>query len=76
LLPAYVKRVTTGEFLAPVRPGGAAVEPSRIPVKEAMDRSVLCLSEDQSLADAASLLVARDVGFITRGDIVRRLFGP
>lgn len=89
LLPAHVKRVTTGEFLSPVRPGGAqAVEPSRIPVKEAMDRSVLCLSEDQSLADVASLLVARDVdrfpvvregklvGFITRGDIVRRLFGP
>jgi CBS domain-containing protein len=53
-----------------------------------MDRSVLCVSEDQTLADIASLMVSKDidrfpvvkegvlVGFITRGDIVRRLFGP
>jgi CBS domain-containing protein len=51
-----------------------------------MDRSVLCISEEQTLADVASLIVNKDidrfpivrdgvlVGFITRGDIVRRLF--
>ncbi len=89
LLPKYVKRVSTGEFLAPVRRDPAdRREPSAIPVREAMDRSVLCISEDQTLADVASLMVNKDidrfpvvregvlVGFITRGDIVRRLFGP
>lgn len=89
LLPKYVKRVSTGEFLVPVRRDPAdRREPSAIPVREAMDRSVLCISEDQTLADVASLMVNKDidrfpvvregvlVGFITRGDIVRRLFGP
>jgi CBS domain-containing protein len=89
LLPAHVKRVTTGEFLAPARSlSGRPRDASAIPVKEVMDRSVLCLSDDQSLADVASLLVTRDVdrfpvvrdgrlvGFVTRGDIVRRLVGP
>ncbi len=89
LLPKYVKRVSTGEFLAPVRRDPAdRREPATIPVRDAMDRSVLCISEDQTLADVASLMVNKDidrfpvvregvlVGFITRGDIVRRLFGP
>lgn len=89
LLPKYVKRVSTGEFLAPVRRDPVdRREPSTIPVREAMDRSVLCISEDQTLADIASLMVTKDidrfpvvregvlVGFLTRGDIVRRLFGP
>lgn len=89
LLPRYVKRVSTGEFLAPPRrdPGDRR-DPSTIPVREAMDRSVLCISEDQTLADVAALMVNKDidrfpvvregvlVGLITRGDIVRRLFGP
>jgi CBS domain-containing protein len=87
LLPKYVKRVSTGEFLAPVRRDPAdRRDPNTIPVREAMDRSVLCISEDQTLADVASLIVNKDidrfpivrdgvlVGFITRGDIVRRLF--
>ncbi len=89
LLPKYVKRVSTGEFLALARRDPAdRRDPSTIPVREAMDRSVLCISEDQTLADVASLIVNKDidrfpivrdgvlVGFITRGDIVRRLFGP
>ncbi len=89
LLPRYGKRVNTGEFVVPVRrdqPGEA--DPRTLPVREAMDRSVLCISEDQTLADVASLMVNKDIdrfpvvregvlaGFITRGDIVRRLFGP
>ena len=89
LLPKYVKRVSTGEFLAPVRRDPSdRRDPNAIPVREAMDRSVLCISEDQTLADVASLIVNKDidrfpivrdgvlVGFVTRGDIVRRLFGP
>lgn len=89
LLPKYVKRVSTGEFLAPPRRDPPdRRDPTMIPVREAMDRSVLCVSEDQTLADVASLIVNKDidrfpvvrdgvlVGFITRGDIVRRLFGP
>jgi len=89
LLPKYVKRVSSGEFPAPARRDPAdRRDPSAIPVREAMDRSVLCISEDQTLADVASLIVNKDidrfpivrdgvlVGFITRGDIVRRLFGP
>jgi CBS domain-containing protein len=89
LLPKYVKRVTTGEFAVPVQSGqGADADARTLPVREAMDRSVLCISEDQTLADVASLMVNKDIdrfpvvrdgvlaGFITRGDIVRRLFGP
>jgi CBS domain-containing protein len=52
-----------------------------------MDRSVLCLAEDQSVADVAALMLSREVdrfpvtrdgalvGFLTRGDIVRKLLG-
>lgn len=89
LLPKYVKRATTGEFAAPVGTDqGVEADPRTLPVREAMDRSVLCISEDQTLADVASLMVNKDIdrfpvvregvlaGFITRGDIVRRLFGP
>jgi CBS domain-containing protein len=86
LLPAYVKRESTGEFRAAGR-GSAAADPHQLPVREVMDRSVLCVSEDQILADVASMMVSRNierfpvvrdgalVGFLTRGDIVRRLFG-
>jgi CBS domain-containing protein len=50
-----------------------------------MDRSVLCLAEDQTVADVAALMLAKDVdrfpvtrdgalvGFLTRGDIIRKL---
>jgi CBS domain-containing protein len=89
LLPRYVTRVSTGEFLAPaVRQRRRQDDASRMPVRDAMDRSVLCVSEDQTLADVASVMVNKDidrfpvvrdgalVGFITRGDIVRRIFGP
>lgn len=85
LLPRYIKRVTTGEFVAPPRPG----RPGETPVvRDVMDRSVLCLSEDQSLADVASVMVSRDrdrfpvvrdgvlVGVLSRGDIITRICGP
>jgi CBS domain-containing protein len=52
-----------------------------------MDRTVLCLAEDQTIADVAALMLAKEVdrfpvtrdgalvGFLTRGDIVRKLLG-
>jgi len=58
-----------------------------VAVRDVMDRSVLCLSEEQSLTEAASLMVNRKlervpvvregalVGVLAREDIVRRLFG-
>ncbi len=84
LLPRYVKHVATGEFVAPPRPGRPGETPL---VRDVMDRSVLCLSEDQSLADAAGVIVSRDrdrfpvvrdgvlVGVISRGDIITRICG-
>jgi len=50
-----------------------------------MSRSVLCLSEDQTLTDVANLMNNKDVdrfpvvregivvGFLTRADLIRRL---
>jgi CBS domain-containing protein len=51
-----------------------------------MSRSVMCISEDQGLAEVATIMVNKDVerlpvvsegrltGFLTRGDIIRKLF--
>jgi CBS domain-containing protein len=55
-------------------------------VREVMSRSVICVSEDQALAEVMSIMVAKDIerlpvvnegkltGFLTRGDILRKLF--
>ena len=52
-----------------------------------MTRSVLCVSEDQALTEAANMMVNRDVeqlpvvregelvGFVTRDSILRALYG-
>jgi CBS domain-containing protein len=57
-----------------------------VKVRDVMSRSVICLSEDQALADVASIMAAKDLerlpvtlegkltGFLTRGDILRKLF--
>lgn len=57
------------------------------PVRDIMTRSVMCISEDQALADVASIMINKDVervpvvsegqltGFLTRSDIIRKLFG-
>ncbi|MFN2398734.1 MAG: CBS domain-containing protein [Gemmatimonadaceae bacterium] len=57
-------------------------------VREVMTRQVLAVSPDQALADAAALMTNKDVdnlpvvqegklvGFLTRGDIIRKLIGP
>jgi CBS domain-containing protein len=61
---------------------------SRRTVRDVMTRQVLCVSPEQSVADVASLMTNKDVervpvvregrlvGFLTRGDIVRKLIGP
>jgi CBS domain-containing protein len=58
-----------------------------MPVREIMSRSVMCISEDQSLADVVSVMVNKNVdrlpvvaegkltGYLTRGDVLRKLFG-
>ena len=56
-------------------------------VREIMSRSVMCVSEDQGVSDVASIMINKDVervpvvnegklvGFLTRGDIIRKLYG-
>ncbi len=62
--------------------------PEEATAREIMTRSVMCVSEDQSLMEAAFIMVNRDVeelpviregemvGFLTRGEVLRLLFGP
>ena len=98
-LPLYLKHVSAGE----AQPDdsvdvnevdevdaaeGEPLDPAFQQVRDVMDRSVLCVSEDQTLADVASLMVSKDsdqfpvvrdgvlVGMLTRGGIVHVLFGP
>jgi CBS domain-containing protein len=86
LLPAYVRRVS-----AEGRPGHAeaadATDPHELPVRDVMDRSVLCVSVSQPLAEVASTMISRGadqlpvvrdgafVGVLTKGNIIRRLLG-
>jgi CBS domain-containing protein len=80
---------SSGEYPAAKR--GARLSTSLVresAVRDVMDRSVLCLSEDQSVTEAATLMVNKRleqvpvvregtlVGLITREDLVRHLFGP
>jgi CBS domain-containing protein len=56
-------------------------------VRDAMTRQVLCVAPDQPVAEVAALMSNKDVervpvvrdgrlvGFLTRGDIVRKLIG-
>lgn len=87
LLSEKVQEMSTGRVRSARRRGakGAARDPREIPVRHAMDRSVLCLSEDQTVAEVAALMLAKDVdrfpvtregalvGFLTRRDIIRKL---
>ena len=57
-------------------------------VRDVMTRQVLCVAPEQSVADVAALMTNKDVervpvvrggqlvGFLTRGDIVRKLIAP
>lgn len=73
---------------APKRPSGSPGPPiTQRSVRDVMTRQVLCVSPDQPLAEAASTMINKDVdgvpvvregqlvGFLTRGDIVRKLIG-
>ncbi|MBC7789662.1 MAG: CBS domain-containing protein [Anaerolineae bacterium] len=60
---------------------------ARRSVREAMTRQVLCVAPEQPLAEVASIMTNKDVegvpvvrdgrvvGFLTRGDIIRKLIG-
>ena len=90
LIPDYLQRTKSGEFRAPARSQiqRGSTDPRDLPVKDAMARTVLCLADDQTLADAASLMNSKDVdrfpvvregrvvGFLTRADLIRRLIAP
>jgi CBS domain-containing protein len=79
-----VLRAGTGERTDP-QPGERAT--LDVPVREIMSRSVMCISEDQALAEVVSTMINKDVerlpvvnegkltGFLTRGDVLRKLFG-
>ena len=67
--------------------GGKTPLPAPRTVRDVMTRQVLCVSPEQPLAEVASLMANKDVdrvpvvregklvGFLTRGDIVRKLIG-
>jgi len=92
LLPQVVSKMSTGQYRAAKRPSKPvaaekAKEYAEVQVREVMDRTVLCLSEDQTVADVAALILSKAVdrfpvtregalvGFLSRSDIVRKLLG-
>jgi CBS domain-containing protein len=90
LIPGFLQKTKSGEFRAIPRSelGRGAADPTLLPAKETMARSVLCVSEEQTLADVANLMNSKNVdrfpvvregvvvGFLTRADLVRRLLTP
>ena len=76
-------------FLLPRMQKSAEIPASlrEVTVREVMSRSVICVGEDQALAEVTSIMVSKDLerlpvvsegkltGFLTRGDILRKLFG-
>lgn len=65
----------------------AVAIPGALKVREIMTRSVLCIAEEMGVDEAANMMINKDVeqfpvvsegrlsGFLTRGDIIRKLFG-
>lgn len=65
----------------------SAQPPQPLRVRDVMTRSVLCISEDMGLVEAANMMINKDVeqfpvvsegkfsGLLTRSDIIRKLFG-
>jgi len=59
----------------------------QLKIRDIMSRSVLCISEDMGVDEVANTMINKDVeqfpvvsegkltGFLTRGDIIRKLFG-
>jgi CBS domain-containing protein/mannitol/fructose-specific phosphotransferase system IIA component (Ntr-type) len=68
-------------------PSGPPPSSARRTVRDLMTRQVMCVAPEQPLAEVASLMLNKDVdrvpvvkdgrlvGFLTRGDIVRKLMG-
>ncbi len=87
LLPMYVKRMTGEESPEKSKKTVENEDPNELEVRKVMDRSVLCISEDQTIGEVATMMLSRNVdrfpvvregrlvGFLTRGDMVRCLFG-
>jgi CBS domain-containing protein len=87
LIPDYIQKTKSGEFRAVTKTQlqRGSADPRALPVKDVMARTVLCLSEDQTLSDVANLMNNKDVdrfpvvregvvvGFLTRADLIRRL---
>jgi CBS domain-containing protein/mannitol/fructose-specific phosphotransferase system IIA component (Ntr-type) len=82
LLTAYLQGPSARASLGAAPAAGA----HRL-VRDVMTRQVLCVSSEQPLAEVASIMVNKDldgvpvvrdgrvVGFLTRGDIIRKLLG-
>jgi CBS domain-containing protein len=90
LIPDYLQKSKSGKFRALPASLIAGThqttsDPRALLVKDVMSRAVLCVSEEQTLADVANLMNNKDVdrfpvvregvvvGFLTRGDLIRRL---
>jgi CBS domain-containing protein len=86
--------ITAGDALRDLLPRRRSSEPDAeghesegLTARDVMTRTVMCVSEDQPLIDAAALMVNRDVeqlpvvregelvGFLTRDAVLRALFG-
>jgi CBS domain-containing protein/mannitol/fructose-specific phosphotransferase system IIA component (Ntr-type) len=79
--------LTVQAFTGPDARAAAPPAPGKKTVRDVMTRQVLCVAPGQPLAEVASLMSNKDVervpvvrdgrlvGFLTRGDIVRKLIG-
>jgi CBS domain-containing protein len=90
MLGIVTDREVMEHFLPRIRassPAGVVAE-RRVRARDVMRKSILGVSEDQSIGDVAALMVNKDitrvpvladgklVGFLSRGDIVRKLLEP
>jgi CBS domain-containing protein len=92
LLGLLSERELMRHFITTALPASSRFTPpsahGRRTVRDVMTRQVLCVAPEQSLADVAALMTNKDVervpvvrggrlvGFLTRGDIVRKLIAP
>ena len=84
LLNSYLQR---GGHATPAAGAPGAVDARARTVRDVMTRQVLCVSPEQPVAEVAAMMSNKDVdrvpvvregrlvGFLTRGDIVRKLIG-
>ena len=83
-----MRQLLTTEVLSDGAPRHGTFRPGQRTVRDAMTRQVLCVAPEESVAEVAALMTNKDVervpvvhdgrlvGFLTRGDIVRKLIGP